>query len=402
MRSKIARLILLSSLVAACSSNRVIRDHEYDASLNAYRRGDVGEALDKFPSGEQGGLITSVEKSWLSLWEQNWNPAPLQQQVDTFDSRNFTSLSREAGYFLMQEAEEGYVPAEHEIVILHLLSATHFLQLGRLEDGKVELRRAGYVLDRYWDDPALRLWLGSLWVSAGQWNEAQVDFRRANALRPNQELERFAEGPPVRELALEFSGVGPAMQWKEGHYTPQFSEAQQPPEMELAGASTLTWFERHSQRNTDLRDSLVKSNFMAQYLGGKAVTGTERGLSFAAGVTIKTIAVAIGAAVVGTILYVGVMATGSTPNSEQLGAIFGAGIGTSSYIWKAGDQLEDHLDHSIAQSELSKQKDLKIYRVARFLPGWIGLNLTVREGSSARAISLKKVGDTQVLLVNHF
>ena len=216
MRLRFSLLAVLSILQTACASYQIIRDNEYDFSVSAYRVGDVGAALKSFPNGEEGGLITSVEKSWLSLWEGRWDPQPLQHQVESFDSRKYISLSREAGYFLFQEAEEGYVPSEHEVVILHLLSATHFLQLGKVDEGKVELRRAGYLLDRYWDDAALRLWLGSLWASAGQWQEAQVDFRRANSLNPSPQLTQLAEGPPARHLYLQFYGVAPNMKWKEG------------------------------------------------------------------------------------------------------------------------------------------------------------------------------------------
>src|SRR5665213_3600294 len=97
--------LALMLLQAACATNRVIRDRDYEASVNAYRLADPKLALDRFPRGEEGGLITSEEKAWLSVWDQKWDPQPLQKQVDTFDQRKFTSISREAGYFLLQEAE---------------------------------------------------------------------------------------------------------------------------------------------------------------------------------------------------------------------------------------------------------------------------------------------------------
>src|ERR1035437_8509985 len=112
-------LIAVALLDVACASHRVIRDSKYEDSVNAYRRGDIDTALRKFPHGEKGGFITSVEKSWLAMWSENFDPTSLQEQVKTFDKRNFISLSREAGYFLFQEAEEGYVPSESEVVVLH-------------------------------------------------------------------------------------------------------------------------------------------------------------------------------------------------------------------------------------------------------------------------------------------
>jgi hypothetical protein len=58
-----AALVAVTLTQAACATDRVIRDREYESSVNAYRLGDPKKALEKFPKGEPGGLITSVEKS---------------------------------------------------------------------------------------------------------------------------------------------------------------------------------------------------------------------------------------------------------------------------------------------------------------------------------------------------
>jgi len=401
MRLGLPLFLCVSLFEVACASHRVIRDREYESSVNAYRAGDTDTALRKFPHGEKGGMITSLEQGWLSLWGEHWDPEPLQKQAHSFDSRKYISLSREAGYFLFQEAEEGYIPAEHEVVLLHLVSATEYLQLGKQEDALVELRQAGYVLDHFWDDSALRLWLGSLWAAAGQWNEAQVDFRRANQLSPNRELAKLAEGPPVPTLALHFYGVAPVMVWNEGSYTPAFKREPSEPDDLPMRASTLPWFERHSERNTELRDVLVKSNFMAQYLGGKALTGTERGMNKAATWSIKGLAIAVGVAVTAAVLYV-LAESHANVGGEGLGYLLAGGLGASAAIWKASDQLDDSLERSLRAEDHEKQEDLKIYRVARFLPGWVAVSFDDGGVAIARKVALPKHGVSSVVMVNHF
>ena len=224
-------LILVALGQCACATRRAVRDREYKPAVEAYQRLDPEQAYDFMPRGEAGGFITTVEKDWLAFWsKKEWDEKPLQAQVDTFDQRHYTSITREADYFLFQESEEGYVPSEHEVVLLHLISAMHFSETSRVEDAKVELRRAGYVLDRYWDDPALRIWLGGLWASLGEWDEAQVDFRRAGVMSGNKEWIKLADGPPPPDLTLHFFGNGPMVEWKDGQYEPQFkSDPLSPP-----------------------------------------------------------------------------------------------------------------------------------------------------------------------------
>lgn len=397
-------LIALALLEVACASHRVIRDRAYEDSVNAYRGGDLDTALRKFPHGEKGGFITSVEKAWLSMWVGNFDPTPLQEQVKTFDKRNFVSLSREAGYFLFQEAEEGYVPSESEVVVLHLLSAIHFFQTRQSEEGLVELRQAGYVLDHYWDDPSLRIWLGSLWAGAGHWDEAQVDFRRANALSPNRELQKLSEGYKPKEISLHFYGTAPVMHWTEGNYTPEFSpEPSEPRELAIY-APTLPWFKRHETRNNQLRDVLVKSNFMAQYLGSKALTQTERGINKTATYTIRLAAIVVGVAVVAGAIYIVSQIPGAG-NGDALGYVAAGGLGVAAGIWTFGGELDRQLERDVLRGDREKQEDLKIYRMVRFMPGWIGISLAPK----AEAVENQKSvifagppGATRLSLINHY
>jgi len=391
-------LPLLLLLQAACASQKIIRDHQYQEAAEAYQMRDLPRTLEKFPEGESKGFITSIEKSWINLWRQEYDIKPLQKQIDTFDERKFTSISREAGYFFTQESEEGYIPAEHEVVVLHLISATQFHQKGKTEKAQVELRRASYMLDRVWDNASLRVWLGAMWAATGEWDHAQVDFRRANELFPNPTLKRLASAREPAFLGLHFFGNGPVTKWHEGEFAPEFQEDRDPRTSLPVLLSTLPWFMRHTQRNTELRDLMVKSNFMAQYMGGKALTGTEYGLTKTLTTGIKIVGVAIGAVLLAGVFY---LAVETKMSGELLSGMAVGAIGVGGAVVKDGSRLDKHLSHQIKEDDERKQRDLRVYRMVRFMPTWIGLSLK-EDQERDLSVELRPQGRTRVILVNHF
>lgn len=393
------RIVFLfaATLQIACASNAIIRDRAYKPAVEAYQLTDLKDALDKFPSGENHGFITSVEKGWLSQWANRWDARPMQKQVDTFDQRRYISVTREAGIFLFQESEEGYVPSEHEVVILHLLSAAHYAQKNESDEAKVELRRAGYILDRFWDDPSLRLWLGSLWTALGDWNEAQVDFRRSAALTGDINIRLLSErtkAPP--HLVLHFYGNGPRVAWKEGNYQPDFLGEAKPLQDTLAAVPTLAWFKRHSLRNSQLRDLLVKSNFMAQYLGNKTMTYAEHGIVKTSSWTVRTVGIAVGAAIVAAGVYLAIQTKASGDALQLFGT---AGLAAGGAIWAAGEDMDRGLTREIKAHDRQNQEDLRIYRMVRFMPTWIAIDL--KPAAAVENTVLLNFG-RGVELVNHF
>lgn len=394
-----AVLTVLLALQTACASSKIIRDHQYQRAAEAYTQQDLPRTIERFPEGEKNGFIPSVEKSWINLWQGEYNTKPLQKQIETFDERKFTSISREAGYFFTQESEEGYIPAEHEVVILHLISATQFHQLGNTEGAQVELRRASYLLDRVWDDPSLRVWLGTLWAAMGEWDHAQVDFRRANELYPNALLKQLASAREPQMLNLHFYGNGPVTKWNDGSFEPEFLEDRAPQRQTGALISTLPWFKRHTQRNTEIRDVLVKSNYMAQYIGSKALTGAEYGLTKSLTIGIRVIGIAVGAALLAGVFYLATQAGGASGDVLTYLGVGAVGVGVG--IYKHGSELDTHLSHKIKEDDERKQRDLRTYRMVRFLPTWIGVSVK-DDQPPARRIELKAMGKSRVCLVNHF
>nr|BFD58605.1 hypothetical protein CKG001_07120 [Bdellovibrio sp. CKG001] len=371
----------MHSLLSACSSKQIIRDSEYTLSEAAFRSGDINQALDRFPQKEQHGFVTSIEKAWLGLWNGESENSDLLKQAKTLDERNFTSVSREAQYFFYSESEDGYIPAEHEVIIMHLLSSMYFLRSEKWTEARVEAQRATFFLQNYvkdgqshFDDPALRLWLAGIWAALGEWSEAQVDLRKAYELSKNKNLLPLLEQTKAPEkFSVIFEGGGPEIIWHEGVLQPEFLEKSAPP-LTAVHFTTLPWFLRHQERNSQIRNIVMKSNYMTQYYGLNTSVGAEKTLGFAASNTLRAAGLLIGSAIIGGGLYA-LASTGSSGAGEVAGYIIGAGYLAGSEIWKKGDQVARSFDESAAESKKSGLENLRIYRFVRFMPSWISVSI---------------------------
>lgn len=352
-------LILLSMI--ACSSQTINRDGDYQNSVNKMRVGNADGALADFPTREQNGFVTTAEKSWIGFWNGADDQSQLRLQLKTVDDRKVISLSREAQYFFMSETEEGYVPGEHEVIALHLLSAMYFMKSHHWDEARVEARLAGYYLQTmfnpqqvHFDDPALRVWLAGVWAALGEWPEAQVDLRKAYELSGDANLLRVSEmGKAPSSLTVKFYGISPDLDWIDGELVPQFSNYLKKPK-EVSVFSTLPWYQRHAFRNSQIRDVALKSNYMAQYYEvktTKAYNYSKETLIAAGGATVGVAAITAGAA---------------------LPALFVVGWGTG--------MVFNNRNHPVSSAAADKTqereaiRDLHTYRFIRYLPNWISFS----------------------------
>ena len=148
------------------------------------------------------------------------------------------------------------------------------------------------------------------WAASGDWHEAQVDFRKALEL---SRLKNVPENPslkklinsknPPKQLVLRFSGIGPTTEWENSRYQPTFIEQPTAPSKESISFPTHPWVLRHKLRNSELRDVISNSNYMAQFMGVK--TGSTAELAIGKTVTgaMKVGAVVVGVALTGGALY---------------------------------------------------------------------------------------------------
>lgn len=364
--------------------------------MTAMKMADYSGAREFFPAKEDGGFITSVEKSWIDFWKEDFNSSGVMKHTDAFEGRKLIRISKEAENFLMAESEEGYIPSEGEVAILHLMAAAHLLKEGNKESARVELKRVDETLNTGWDEPGLRIWSAVLWAQIGEWWEAQVDFRRAYAMTKNPELKELAEAKVPSRLVLHFHGTGPELRWHESSYAPEFIPPSQLP-MGYIMISTMPWYQRHLKRNHDMREALVKSNYMAQYLGGEAGEATKKGALFALTSTLKVIAIGVGIAIVGVGLYA-MAATGAKFDDGGGDLLLAAGLGVGGAVWKGADDIDYSVGKGIRSESEERKKDLRIYRLVRFMPDFIELKRRV-DCSACKIVTFPKLGPTEVTFV---
>jgi len=404
-------MMLLGLLLTACTSSQVIRDSEYKFSEAAFKSAVPEKALEEFPKKEDGGFVTSIEKSWLGLWANKNDQKDLLKQARTLDERKYTSLSRETEYFFFNESEEGYIPAEHEVIVMHLVSAMHFMRANQWEEARVETKKASYFLEsffgvnqKHFDDPALRIWLASLWTTLGEWNEAQVDLRRAYELTHDKNIKALLELKTVpKELSIIFQGSGPNVTWKFGDPLPGFNQNQDKITYKI-NFPTLPWYERHQERNTIIRDKIAKSNYMSQYYGVLLSTGSEKTLGFVAANTIRATGLLIGTTIViGGVYLLAASTGGASGAGDAIGYIFGAGMMIGGSLWEEGNKIAERFDTSVKANEAKGKEDLKTYRYVRFLPSWISLvdNSVVNASGSSFELQSPK-SPTKVLFIQKF
>lgn len=390
-------------LLAACSTSQIIRDSEYKNSETAFRNGDPANALNEFPIKEQGGFVTSIEKSWLGFWDNQVNQQDLQRQTKTLDSRQYISLSRETEYFFMNESEEGYIPSEHEIILMHILSSMYYMRVGQWEEARVETKQATYFLQsifsadqKHFDDPALRIWVAALWTALGEWNEAQVDLRRAYEMSQNKNLLPLIEAQrPPPDLSIAFDGTGPDVTWTFGSPLPNFADKDPQPAFNIT-YSTLPWFQRHQERNTLIRDKISKSNYMSQYYGIQLSKGSERTVGFISANALRVTGAVVGTAIAAAGVYLitaggGASASGS---GDAVALILGAGFYVGASIWHVGDDVDKKFKKSSEEIDRKGQEDIKTYRYVRFLPSWISLTDGIVVTAMGKEVALKSPTST--------
>ncbi|MDG0817038.1 hypothetical protein [Bdellovibrio svalbardensis] len=377
---KASILLCLFPYLAACANREVIRDIDYKYSVAAMRMGEPAAALKDFPKLEKGGFITTVERSWISLWDGSKDQSGLLDQVKSLENRKYISVSREAQYFFFSETEEGYIPGEHEIICLHLISAMYFMQNQQWEEAKVEARLAGYFLQTFFkpdqphfDDPALRVWLAGIWSALGEWPEAQVDLRKAYELSHDKNILPFLEVQrPPSDLSIGFYGVSPDLQWTEGNAFPKFDNSTAAPLLPIH-FSSAPWYERHQLRNSTIRDVVMKSNYMAQYYGTKLNKGAEKTIGYTAGGSIMTAGLFVGTAIAGGGTYL-LASSGASGIGDALGLVWAAGFFVGKSMWDYGKSLSSDMSRSADESEKQSFENMKTYRFVRFLPNWISFS----------------------------
>lgn len=375
-------LLALSCLFAvSCANKTLIRDSEYNPVYHALRTRETRDAFKYFPQKENNGFITTFEKYWIKFWLENEKLRDdeikvIQELSNQIENRKFISISHEASIFLVGESEDGYIPSEHEIVSLHLFLSMIYLDIGKYDSARVELKRAIEYLannsdgkDTTFDDPAIRLWLAALWEASGNRDSANVDLRKAMELSKDPAISQFID-QNKRKIVLNFKGLGPKISWSDSGESMWFDYSLVSDEKINYGItfSTNNWYEWHKSRNSKIRDTLVKSHYMAMTLEHESLKFSKKTGSIAGTAALYAGAVAVAA---GGIYAIAQISSTGVADPDAYKAV--AGLTAIGILWfvEKGKQFYSSSNEKIAAAEKNRIDLLKTYRMIRFLPSTI-------------------------------
>ncbi|WP_413284724.1 COG3014 family protein [Vibrio sp. MA40-2] len=233
-----ARVVGLSVVVTACSSLSMgnLFSHysiQNQAVYSAVVSGQYQQAADSLPDSIAGDILDNMEKGRVNLLAQDYvqSKAFLESSeyaVRVQQEQAVVSLSESAssvGSLTANDNVTSYYPADYEVGFLHLYLALNYLQENALEGALVEIRKAnlvqeqakktreadlaaaqqqltkdglspnlGSILSQYPDageqlqavqNSYLLFLSGLLYETAGELNNAYVDYKRALAVMPN-------------------------------------------------------------------------------------------------------------------------------------------------------------------------------------------------------------------------
>jgi hypothetical protein len=397
---------LLALLLSGCAGSGLLKQEDYRPARFALAGSDLEGARVNLPRGEEGGFITTMEKTYLALLQGKPEIDALATQAAALEDQVRYRVSREARTFFYLQTPEDYYASEHEIIWMHFLLSWGYSLRGEREQACVEARIAGSLLDLpfspngRFDDPAMRIFLAALWAMCGEWREAQVDLRAASMLDESldwaRELAETTDAPA--HLIVVLGGTGPEPYWNpEGGANPLRSGRQVG--FRLAGAKRTVritdrkgyrlethrspdaapWYQRHLARNNEIQELIADSHYGKDVVVHGGVASVKIGASTVAG-----LAWGIGGIAVGAIVL---RAAAESGNGEGVAlglSIAAAGVAKGLETAKSGyrssaEELEARLDPSPA------------YRFVRFLPEycWVAwtdaaLEYPVEIGSAAQ------------------
>jgi hypothetical protein len=394
-------------LCSGCASTTLLRQKDYQPVRENLRMDQPQLALTDFPTKrEHGGFITTVERSYLRLLNGTPEPGPLVKVSDHLEDREVIRVSKELGHFFYNESEDGYLPAEHEVIWLHLIAGCSFAGQGDREGARVEASRAAHLLQGHYaertgdfDDPGLRLLLAGLWLHCDEWEHARVDLRRAAEMDPRLRWAKQAaeRTRPPEGLVLALVGVGPEPEWRpestqskltslgalrfqtENAFEKlKFSDVKDK-HLTLSGPlSTGAWYDRHQRRNSEIRDIVLGSRYLSKAAGQTALTGTGVAATNVVSGTVMIVGVAAAVAIFAGGIYL-LAASGASGAGEAVTGIAVLSLGVGKYAVDGAKRL--HRDRmSALKTDWNETMDPSLsYRYVRFLPDQIFGGLGTQE-----------------------
>ncbi|CAM3439558.1 COG3014 family protein [Corallococcus soli] len=183
-------------LLSGCASDYVARTA---AARLAYQASDYPRALRELEDEEKGApqrdqLLLMLDRGMVLHAAGQWEASTkvLAEADRLVGELDITSVSEEAGVLLSNERRRAYRGEDFEKLMISVLQALNYAQLGRDEDALVEVRRVNERLEKMileekkpYEQLAIARYLGGvLYEDQREWDSAFIDYMKAYELEP--------------------------------------------------------------------------------------------------------------------------------------------------------------------------------------------------------------------------
>lgn len=221
-------IVALSVLGTGCASDYVART----ASARwAYQSSDYPRALSELDAEqreapERDQLLLLLDRGMVLHAAGQWEESTkVLAEADRLSGElDITSVSEEAGVLLSNERHRAYRGEDFEKLMISVLQALNYTELGRDEDALVEVRRVNERIEKMivdekkpYEQLAIARYLGGvLYEDQREWDSAFIDYMKAYELEPRlgglaEPLLRLAKktgrDDAYDTLSRKFSGV---------------------------------------------------------------------------------------------------------------------------------------------------------------------------------------------------
>lgn len=376
--SNFSKFICILLLLISTSCKTFHTKADYYKSEQYLETGRIDFAIKTLPRKEGKNFITIMEKTYLNLLQGKAEIYDLAKLARKIDNQVKYKISRGIKSFFYLETPDGYFASEHEIIWMHLLLSWGYSLQNDFEKARVEVKKASILIGgkfsskKHFDDPFLRILLATMWAMCGEWEEAQVDFRKAAKLKPSlwwaKRIGNLEKQPKL--LLVVLRGIGPEPIWKDRSIADRKVSFRQRTRKKLlkikdknnrsirlyASTNSSYWYKRHFERNNVIADLIEDSKYVQKNVAASAVATASIGVGVVIGTAIATGGLAAG----GAIIYLG------------LAAESGEAIGLGVLVAIGGVKLGIDTSKNITRKSLRRRRELidpsDKYRFVRFLP----------------------------------
>lgn len=180
---KFARVVAISVLLQSCAS---YREHALSMREGLLAgRPDVALAIAEKIDPEQKEIIISLDKGMLRRINDDFSGSnqSLEAAKQAIEKLYGTSVSENLAAITINDTSRGYEGDRYEQLLLHAYMAMNYIQLGQLDDARVEMLQANVKMMEWGDEPQedafLRYLEGIIYENLGEFDNALISYRKA-------------------------------------------------------------------------------------------------------------------------------------------------------------------------------------------------------------------------------